>query len=388
MLTQRTKRWTLIGMSLAITGGALAAGDFATWQSRPDEPFTDGEAAFQQVLTALKRQYVDDALTDDELYRAASRGLLQYADAKRTDWNRLYTPTEYAELEADLRGEVVGVGLDFRFEDSSGMGVVRAVLDGTPAQAAELKAGDRILKVDGRSFAGHQIRDMVYAIRGRAGTQVTLTILRDAEVFEKILTRAAIAFEETQVKMLESGIALVSIHGFSSKTVDKLRTGINSLPRDQVKGLVVDLRRCGGGSFEAAVGSAALFLDQGKTIVRLRKRGGVEEVKAATDAPLISSVPMSVMIDHDTASGCELVAASFKQSYGATLVGSKTFGKWSMQTVDKLPNGYAMKYTVASFFPPDGSDLEGVGLSPDVPVSGETEEGQDLQLQTAKSVLD
>jgi len=370
----------------AAEAGAPAASSYEHWRNQPDEPYTDGEASFQRILTVLRTKYVDEGLTDDDFYRAASRGLLQYADPARDAWNKLLTPTEYAELIADLNGQVVGVGLEFSFESESGMGLVLSALPGTPAEAAGLKTGDRILQVDGHSFAGKQMRDMVYAIRGKVGTPVALTILREATVFTAKLTRSKINWDSVDATMLDHGTGVVSIRSFAKATPERVRTGLQALEQKGLKALIVDLRRCPGGSFTSAVATTSLFLPDGATVVRLKERDGTEDAKTASGEPVIADVPISVLISGTTASGCELLAASLKQNLGATLVGSRSFGKWSIQSVDELPNHYAMKYTVASFYPPDGQDLSGKGLTPDVPVAAAPDEAR-LQRESVATRL-
>lgn len=392
---------TLVVAALAT---AYAAGGgkselFSQWQGKPAEPFTDGEATFHKIFDHLKTQYIDATLTDDDLYRAAAQGLLENADPARKDWNKLFTPTEYKEMQADLQGQVSGVGLDFRFESDSGMGVVVEALPGTPAALAGLKAGDRILQVDGVSFAGRQMRDMVYAIRGAEGTEVSLTMLRSASVFTVKLVRARIELSDVELTMMGGGTAYVAIRSFNAHTTDKVRAGIATLPHDTMKSLVVDVRDCPGGMFEAAVSTVGLFVPRGATIVRVKSRDGQEVVHTAPSDPLIGDLPTTVLINHETFSGCEMMAASLKQNRQATLVGATTFGKWSIQHVDELTNHYAMKYTIASMFPPDGADLSGIGVRPDVPVMMEAGElrklqrlpfeqrlSKDPQLQAAKTV--
>jgi carboxyl-terminal processing protease len=361
-----------IGATLVSAYALGAKNDlFSAWKGQPDEPFRDGEATFHKIFAELKDHYLDADLTDDQLYRAAAQGLMEHVDPSRSQWNKLFTPTEYNELLADMSGEVVGVGLDFRFEDESGMGVVNESLPETPAAAAGLKAGDRILQVDGQSFAGRQLRDMVYAIRGKEGTQVKLTLLRGASVFDQPLTRTRIPFDDVRTELSDDGTLFVSVRSFNEKTVEKVRSGIAAIPSASVKSLVVDVRDCPGGAFEPAVATASLFLPKDAVVVRMKKRGGVDDVETAPSDPLVGDLPSIVLINHETFSGCEMLAAALKQGRDATLVGETTFGKWTVQHADELPNHYAIKYTIAAMFPPDGTDYSGRGLPPDVHVSME-----------------
>lgn len=358
--------------TLKLTPLLLAQGDnFSDWRGRPTEPFSQGKAAFHKIIAKLQAEYVDQGLTEDEIYHAAAAGVLDHIGNGHSDpWNKLLTPTEHAELLADLNGEVVGIGVSFRFEDTSGMGVVNEVLPGTPAEAAGLKADDRILQVNGKSFVGKQLRDMVYAIRGRVGTHVTLTILRDAEIFSVSITRAALALDDVE-SASQDGVGILSLQNFAKKTPQKAAEALIKLREQGIKSLLVDLRQCPGGSFTAAVATASLLLPKGATVVRVKGKGGKEEVMTNKAEPVIKGMPVGVIISEGTSSGCELMAGALRQNINAILIGSRTNGKWSMQTVDELPNHYAMKFTVARFFPPDGSDLSGKGLTPDVPVAGQ-----------------
>lgn len=164
---------------------------FADWRNKPHEPFKKGSEAFELVKKELLKNYYDKGLTEDDLYRAAVHGMLSQIDPSMGAWNTLLSPGEYRELSEDIEGKVVGVGLQVNFNEVTGYAEVAGVLPGTSAAKAGIAAGDQILKIDGRSYRGKQLRDVVYAIRGKEGTEIKVSLLHDEQIKEFTLKRAS-----------------------------------------------------------------------------------------------------------------------------------------------------------------------------------------------------
>ncbi len=348
---------------LAVTAAAPNE-EFEDWAGKPLEKFENGEKVFQAVKHELMTNYVKE-LTEEQLYRAAVQGMLSTIDPSYRDANKLMTPAQFAELTVEMKGELMGIGVQFKFDSATGRAEVNRVMTGSPAQKAGLRTGDVILTVDGASFKGKSIRDLVQVIRGKAGTKLTLAILRDAAIVTSTLERQKIAFDSVAQELLPGNIGLITLRGFNETTPAGLREALTALKG--AKGLIIDLRDNEGGTLESAISSAQLLLPKGSVITKLVYRQGREDVRTNGEAPL-TTAPMVVLINGNTRSSAELTAAALREGVHAPLIGTKTFGKWSVQVIKELPNHFVMRYTVAAFTSPDGKTYEGQGLPPDIEV--------------------
>jgi carboxyl-terminal processing protease len=336
--------------------------------TRAREKFGDGKKNFLAALETLRRNYYDPAVGEDELYRAAVEGMLTRGDPKMRRWNRLLGPAELAELQGDLRGEVVGIGTRIAYHTDTGYVDVTDVLPGSPAARAGIVEGDVILSVDGKVYKGQPQREVQRVIRGKPGEPVALTLLRGDRVVSVSVVREAVSFDAVGSLRLAGDVGYVHIRLFSERTPKTLRKALEDLGRNPVRGLVLDLRGNPGGSFDDAVAVAGLLLPPGTPIVSLQRRGREPEVVRSEGSPLLQGVPVAVLVDRATASGAELVAAALHEGRGARIVGERTFGKWSMQSLEDLPNGFAVKYTLGLFRTPSGRSYEHEGMPPDVEV--------------------
>ena len=354
-------------------------------KAAPAAPFPEGQRAFEIVLKTLRERYYGQGLTDDQLYRAATQGLLENADPAMKKWNTLLSPAEIAELRFDLKGEVVGVGVRIDFDPDTGYSRVLGTLPGSPAEKAGLVAGDLIVSVDGMLFKGKAIGDVVAGIRGKAGEKVAITFLRGGELLSQSIAREVVAYEPAEHLSLGDGIGYLRVRSFSEKTPPAVRTSLDALAREGTRSLVVDLRDNPGGSFDHAVETAGLLLPVGREVVVIDKRDeGTKRYKSEKTGPL-ADVPVVVLVNGGTSSGGEFVSAALAEGRGAKLIGQKTFGKWTVQSIEELPNGWAFKYTISVFKTPAGKSYEGTGMAPDIEVSQDPKVlEQALRLKDAK----
>lgn len=372
---------------------------FDAWKNRPREPFSDADKSFKRARELLQEKYVDPALDEAELYRGAVAGMLEHAGGR--PWDKLLSPAELAEMKVELSGEVVGIGVEIKFDADSGATSVLGVIPGAPAEKAGIAPGDRILKIDGRSFKGGDIRDVVYAMRGKAGTTVALTILRDDRIVDKSVVRAGVPWSPVTDLMLPDGVALVSIRAFNERTPQLLREALGRVAAGKARALVIDLRDDAGGLLDRMTDCASLLLGPGKTVATSVRRGGKEQAVVTAGAAAAVALPMAVLVNAETASGAELLAGALKHHAKARVVGKKTHGKWNVQVIEELPNRWAIKFTVGVFKSAAGELLDGKGLAPDIEVDlGEARMDKlsrmtdpaarlaaDAQLRTAVSVL-
>lgn len=369
-------------------------------EEKPKAPFDDGARTFEALKKKLLETYVDAAITDDELYRAAAQGMLEHLDPKLHKWNKLLTPDELAALRSDLSSEIVGIGVHIEFDPASGYVDVRGIIPGSPAEKAGLMAGDKVITIDGKLFKGAREEDVVARVRGKAGEVVNLLVLRADKLQTFAVTRALVRYDDVKSRVLPGGVGYVQVHQFGDKTPAAFRAALEESAKRGDVALVLDLRDNQGGSFEAAVACAEMLLPKGTGIVTLKKRAG-DEVFTAKGAQLLPNVPLAILVSHQTASGAELVSAALQEGRHARVVGAQTFGKWTVQELETLPNGYAAKYTLGLFRTPSGRSFEGVGLAPDVEVDmnerdranscslGDASEfvAHDVQLRTAVTLL-
>lgn len=332
-------------------------------------PFTGGEKSFQVVKDLLRTQYYRAGLTEDDLYKAAVAGMLQQLEPQLGAWNKLLTPEEMAELHADMKGEMVGIGVEIRFDEESGISDVMSVIPGSPAEHGGIRAGDKILTVGGKFYKGKTLRDVVFDLRGQAGEQVKLTTLRGADVLTFQIRREHVVYDFVKTMLLPGDVGYVFIRQFADNTPASVQSALQELQGKNVRALVIDLRGNQGGLFDRAVSTAELFLKKGTPIVKVRSRGGEEKTIASSAASAPPALPLALLVDGETASSGELLAGALREGVGAQIIGQKTFGKGSIQKLEELPNHYGVKFTASVFFLPSGAAVEGQGLTPDVDVA-------------------
>lgn len=377
-------------LSFAGTKGTETFEDtYATWKNHPEEHFSDAEANFKKVKEMLLKQYFDSKITDEVLYRAATQGMLAALNTNDHPWNGLLSPTELQEMEGDLKGEVTGIGVQMKFDASTGITNIYGIIPGSAAEKAGVKAGDQIISVNGRLYKGLQLRDIVYDIRGKVGDQVKLKLLRGDNVLTKSIVRAKVAWLPVEWSMISKNIGVLAIRSFSETTSELIRNALAALKKENLKGLVIDLRGNAGGLFKQAIESASLFVPKDSIVVNVVARDRAVEAIKATGTPLIERVPIVIITNHNTASGAELFAASLIEDLGAKLVGERTLGKWNAQELEKLSNNFAVKFTVKQFQSPKGHSFLNTGLQPDVEVSSNDDEAssQNLSLKTSSEKL-
>lgn len=379
--------------SSAVVGIALAAQvgphDYSDWKNHPPERFSDAETNFKKAKQMLLDQYYDTQLTDERLYQAATDGMLRALNKDGNDgeaWNKLITPTELKELQDDLKGEVTGIGVEIKFESGTGISSVIGLIPGSVAEKAGVRVGDQIISVNGKLYKGLQFRDVVYEIRGMVGERVKLKILRGDSLVTKEVMREKIAWSPVDSMMLEKKVGLVSIRYFNETTSRLLREAMERLKGDGVRSLIVDLRGNSGGLFEKAIEAAGYLLPKGSVVVRVDARGSKQESVKTTNEPVIHGVAVAVLVDDETSSGAELFAASLVDNLGAKLVGTKTHGKWSAQTIESLPNRFAIKFTTKIFKSPKNRTYQDVGMEPDILVTGEGKDAKPMSKDPQKKL--
>jgi carboxyl-terminal processing protease len=328
------------------------------------EKFVNAKQVFDEVKQTLLNEYVD-TLTEDELYQGAVAGML--ATAANRKWDTLLSPTETHTMSGELAGQITGIGVELDIDTERNTVTILGTFPGSPAEKAGLKAGDRIIKV-GDKLTRDGAEVAMRAIPGKAGSTVQLTVLREDQVLQKSITRAPITVSMVSDMMLPGNVGLVWVRTFNEKTPELLRQSLQRLAAARPRGLVIDLRHNMGGLLDKMVDSAGQLLPKGTLVATVIKRGNKEEpIRTAAD-PVLHGVPLTVLVDGGTASGAEVFAAALRDTVGAKLVGSRTTGKFNVQKVMDLGNGFSAKYTIGIFRTPSGAAPDGKGLEPDMPV--------------------
>lgn len=351
----------MLGVSLAIARGVLA--------EKPQQNVATGlpletVRTLSEVFDKIKHNYVED-VDDKVLLDNAISGMLSGLDPHST-----YLDAEaFEELRVGTTGEFGGLGIVVGMED--GFVKVISPIDDTPAQRAGVKAGDLIIRLDEKPVKGMSLDDAVKIMRGKPGTDIELTIVRKNEdqPLKFIITRDRIRVQSVKSRMLEPNYAYVRISQFQERTGKDLHNAITKLKKENktsLKGLVLDLRNNPGGLLDAAVLVSDTFLDRG-TIVSVK--GRTEENKmsqTATPGDILKGAPIVVLVNEGSASASEIVAGALQDHKRAVIMGQKTFGKGSVQTVIPLGNNSALKLTTARYYTPSGRSIQAEGIVPDI----------------------
>lgn len=376
---------TLLGFCLAL-GGAVLAGFDATSRLTPRLPEPEA-AILAEVLEKVKREYVEP-VSDHQLMDNAVRGMLAELDPH----SQFLNAGEYEEIRISTSGNYSGVGLEVEMIDGR-LGIV-AAMDGTPAAQAGIRSGDVILAIDGEAVAEGGVSQAIRRMRGAPGTAVRLTVTREGQppplTFD--LIRSSVEVHSVRFRLEESGYGYVRITRFSDTTARDVRRALSRLrqeARGDLRGLVLDLRNNPGGVLEAAVEVADLFLDDGVIVTASGRTPDATFRHEALPGDLLDGAPIAVLVNASSASAAEIVAGALQENARATLVGSRTFGKGSVQTVMPLAGGQAIKLTTSRYFTPTGGSIQGQGISPDVDLeqAGLPPAGSDPVLQRALMIL-
>lgn len=348
-----------------------------------DDAVYRGLSNFTKVLDLIQRNYVDK-VDSEKLTTNAIEGMLKTLDP----YSAYLSPERYRELEIGTSGEFGGVGMEVAVEN----GVLKVVspIEGSPADLAGIKPGDLITEIDGKPTQGMVVFDAVKLLRGPKGSKVTITVTREGEGSRDInLTRDVIHIKSVKYELLDDNIGYVKISQFQENVSDELKDALSKLEHENggsLRGLVLDLRNNPGGLLDEAIKVVDQFIDKG-LIVSVRGRTSNQSKEYyATKGDSKQSVSLVVLVNKGSASASEVVAEALQDSKRATIVGSKTFGKGSVQTIIQLDDGSGLKLTTAKFYAPSGRSISDVGVTPDIVI--EDNDQPDLQMKRAVEILE
>ena len=349
----------VVGISASITGNV-----FATKDNESNGLPLDQLRNFSDIFSRIKSDYVED-VEDKVLLENAIKGMLSGLDPHSTYLN----PDEYKELRIGTSGQFGGLGIQVGMED--GFVKVISPIDDTPAFHAGVKAGDLIIRLDDQPVKGMSLNDAVKIMRGAPGTDIKLTIIREGADKPLVIevTRDIIKVKSVKSNMLEPGFGYIRISNFQSKTPRDLLKAINDLKKengDELNGLVLDLRNNPGGVLNAAADVSDIFINKGKLVYTEGRIENSHFEFNAKPGDIMNGAPIVVLINGGSASASEIVAGALQDHKRAIVMGNKSFGKGSVQTIQELRSGGAVKITTARYFTPSGRSIQGEGITPDV----------------------
>ena len=335
---------------------------------------------FKETLQLVSKHFVRaDEVDTGELTADAIDHLLQSLDE-----NSEYLPRREArEFEIDTEQRYGGIGIEVEW--SEGWVTVIAPIEGSPGELAGLLPGDRIIRIEGESMKGVRYRDVIERLRGRPGSKLAFSIFRQSSgrEMEMEVVRSVIRVDSVrQAHMIEPGIGYVRITKFGVKTGYEFREALEELDRHGLEGLILDLRNNAGGLLNSAVAVAGEFFERGETVVYTKGRVTfADKHYRASNPKREGDYPMAILVNGGSASASEIVAGALQDIGRAKLVGMRTFGKGSVQTIFQYNNGDAMRLTTAMYFTPAGRVIHKQGLEPDLPIAQSDEEMRKLMLQ-------
>ncbi len=320
---------------------------------------------FGDVFERVRSEYVEE-VTDEELIRAAVEGMLQALDPHSS----YMPPRDFKDMQVQTRGEFAGLGIEVTMEN----GLVKVVspIDDTPASRAGILSGDMISHIDGEQVLGLTLSEAVERMRGPINSEITITVLRKSKSapFDVHLVRNVVKIRSVRWRR-EGDVGYVRITSFTEQTQDGLREGIAKLRHeigDRMKGLVLDLRNNPGGLLDQAISVSDSFLDKGEIVSTRGRRSDSAQRYNAELGDLTDGLPMVVLINSGSASASEIVAGALQDHRRAVVLGTRSFGKGSVQTIIPLPGKGAMRLTTARYYTPSGRSIQATGIEPDITV--------------------
>jgi len=364
------KLWLVVAISVAFW--TVGSGFNRQLSADNDETYK-GLKLFSEVIELVQKNYVDEVESQD-LIEKAIQGMVRGLDPHSS----LLPPEAFEDLSIDTKGEFTGIGIHITMRD--GFVTVISPIEGTPAYKAGIQAMDKIIKVDGHPV--NELREAVNMMRGPKGTEVIVTIVRegDDDPIDFKLIRDVIPIESVRASQLKPGYGYIRITNFNSGTTDDLKKELIALESgaSPLKGLVLDLRDNGGGLLDQAIKVADLFLDDGLILtIKGRSKRNSKQFRAQPDQTE-RKYPIVALINGGSASASEIVVGALQDQRRALVLGTTSFGKGSVQTVETLRDGYGLKLTIARYYTPSGRSIQAKGIEPDVVVRKRFLDEEDL----------
>ncbi|MBX2879799.1 MAG: S41 family peptidase [Granulosicoccus sp.] len=349
----------------ALVGGSLTLGSHVMGAKNANELPLEEMRTFTDVFARIKSDYVEE-VSDEELLEYAIRGMLNGLDPHSAYLNT----EEFNELRIGTTGEFGGLGIEVGMEN----GFVKVVspIDDTPAARAGILAGDLIIRLDDTPVKGLSLNDAVKLMRGKPGSTLTLTVIREGadKPLSIDIERDIIKVTSVKNRLLDDEYGYLRITNFQTKTTSEMLKAIkemkSNVPSGNLKGMVLDLRNNPGGVLSGAVSVSDAFLNEGMIVYTDGREEDSKLRYDATDGDVLNGAPLVVLVNGGSASASEIVAGAMQDHGRGVVLGSKTFGKGSVQTIQDLPAGGAVKLTTSRYYTPNGRSIQALGIEPDI----------------------
>ena len=373
---QISKKKFIVLLIAAFMAGGVVTGGFNILKGGSSKSADEDFSKFEDIYKYIETTYYEEP-DMDKLMDGAYKGFI---DALEDPYSSYMTKKEYDSWMTNIESEYSGVGITFSM-DTDGRYVVVSVQKDSPAEAAGIKAGDILLKADGKAYDDMDL--FANAIRGKEGTVVKLTYSRDDKVKSVSITRKTITQHSVYDEMLDDETAYIAISSFIDNTAEDFSESLKKVEKNGADKLILDLRNNGGGLLSSCIDVADEFLDEG-IVVYVEGRTGEREDYSAKDGK--TSLETVVLVNENSASAAEILAAAL-QDNGFELVGMTTFGKGVIQSTVELDDGSALKWTIMQYFSPKGNVINKKGVTPDHKVDIPENSDKDTQLEKAKELL-
>lgn len=366
----------LCGIALTLCIGTLIMyGNQIGWfdkiyqTSRGSEKITNAQRRQALRKLGLLERYIDKYYLNDLTAEDYEDGLYNGLVSGMQDrYAAYYNKEEYEEFNADSIGKYVGIGCSVTFDREAGTFTILQPYKDGPADEAGMCTGDVLVSINGKSVTGKTLTDVVSMIKGKEGSKVKVCVKRESqeEPIELEVTRKEVETKTVTYSMLQDNIGYITIAGFKDTTVEQFNEAVDSLQKQKMKGLILDVRDNGGGSLDAVVSITDRILSKG-LIVYTKDKNGKGDKHYAKDKKKLD-LPMVLLVNGNSASASEVFAGALKDHKLATLVGTKTFGKGIVQSIYSLPDGSAIKLTTSKYYTPNGYNIHDIGIEPDIVV--------------------
>ena len=346
----------LLVLTLSVGGGVASKGN--------DQAATyENLRLFTEVLSIVQSQYVDEVAVKDIIY-SAIKGTLRGLDPHSS----FLDAEMYREMQVETSGVFGGLGIEITLRDD--VLTVVSPIDGTPAYRVGIQSGDRIVKIEGLTTKDMQLTDAVKRMRGKPGTKIIISIMREGftEPKDFEITREQIHVQSVRAVLLEPGIEYIRLRQFQEQTAQDMEAALDKFTKNgKIQGLVLDLRNNPGGLLTSAVEVSERFIEAGKLVVYTEGRVRNQNMRFQANAKRVySDFPIVVLVNQGSASASEIVAGALQDHGRAVVLGTQTFGKGSVQTIIPLSDGSGLRLTTAKYFTPKGRSIHGKGVTPDI----------------------
>ena len=377
-------------ISAAVVMGYLLTINSATVQTNSGDSVLSDETLtkINKIESVIDSNFYKTDVSSEAKANGLYKGLMDSLD---DPYSVYYTEDELTELMNDTAGIYYGIGAYVSMDQTTALPRISGVIEGTPAEEANLQTDDIIYEVDKKSTQGLELSEVVSLIKGEEGTTVHLTLLRgsDLEEIEVDVMRAQVSVPTVKTKVMDDGVGYLQITEFDEVTPDQFTEGMAELRANDIKGLIIDLRSNPGGSLTAVCDIARQLLPKGTIVYTVDRDGNREDYTC--DGTHEIDIPVVVLVNKYSASASEILSGAIKDYGIGTLVGTTTYGKGIVQRIFDLKDGTAIKLTVSNYYTPNGNDIHGVGIDPDVEIEFDAdayaEDKTDNQLDKAVEVL-